>query len=213
MKVTNFPLALGMAAAISLSAIAPPIHAQTTTYKYSVSVTVSEPKGSAAEQTKAGPTKPSSTKFSPCSSLAGLDQLTFTLKYDAGKYSTTSDSRRSIYILFNKPDLATGGYAALVKNPLKSTSPFFVVTDTAAATNKGDTYIAAADNLSVAQSEVLLGGNLRLENLPSGVWSVTAIVADSTAVNFDDPATWDAWDVATFVLGKPWVGAANTSCL
>jgi hypothetical protein len=37
-------------------------------------------------------------------------------------------------------------------------------------------------------------------------------MADGAVVNFDDPATWDAWDVATFVPGKPWVGAANMIC-
>jgi hypothetical protein len=214
LKIHNLPMALGVTAALALQSFAPVATAQTaSTYKYSVSITVSEPAGSAAALTAAGPKKPTSTKSSPCSSPTALDQLNFTLKYDAGKYTASADTRRSIYVIFNKPDLATGGYVSLVKKPLLSPAPFFVASDTAAATVKTNTYIAAADNLSVAQSEVLLGGNLRLEGLPTGLWSVTAIMADSTAVNFDDPATWDAWDVATFVLGKPWVGVTNTSCL
>ncbi len=146
------------------------------THKYSVSITVSEPAGSAAALTAAGPKKPTSTKTSPCSSATALDQLNFTLKYDAGKSVASTDSQRGIYVIFNKPDLATGGYVALVKKPLLSPAPFFVASDTAAATVKTNTYIASADNLSVAQSEVLLGGNLRLEGLPTGLWSVTAII-------------------------------------
>lgn len=213
MKIHNLPTALGMMAALTFQAFAPVASAQTaTTYKYSVSITVSEPPGSAAALTAAGPKKPTSTKSSPCSSASALDQLNFTLKYDAGKNTAIADTRRSIYVIFNKPDFATGGYVVLVKNPLQSVSPFFVATDTAAAIVKANTYIAAANNLSVAQSETLLGGNLRLEGLPTGLWSVTAIMADSAAVNFDDPSTWDAWDVTTFVLGKPWMGATNTSC-
>jgi ABC-type multidrug transport system fused ATPase/permease subunit len=121
--------------------------------------------------------------------------------------------RQHIYVIFNKPDFLIGGYVALVKTPLLSVLPFFVPSNTAAAIRKADTYIAAANNLGIAQSEILLGGNLRLEGLPAGLWSVTAIIADSAAIDFDDPATWDAWDVDTFILGKPWEGAINKTCL
>ena len=214
MKIQNLPNALGLMAALALQAFAPIASAQTATaYKYSVTITVSEPAGSAAALTAAGPKKPTSTRISPCSSATALDQFTFTLKYDAGKSLASTDTRRSIYVIFNKPDFLTGGYVALVKNPLLSVLPFFVPSDTAAAIRKADTYIAAANNLGIAQSEILLGGNLRLEGLPAGLWSVTAIIADSAAIDFDDPATWDAWDVDTFVLGKPWEGTINKTCL
>lgn len=218
MKLQHVPKALAIVAAMVLQASAPLATAQTAaSYKYAVSITVSEPIGSASALTAAGPAKPSSTKWSPCTSATALDQLNFTLKYDAGKTvttgATTTDSRHNIYVIFNKPEETTNGYFTLVKNSLVAASAYFVASNSASTIVNTNTYIAAADNLGGLRTEILLGGNLRLEALPTGIWSVTAIVADSATVNFDDPATWDAWDVSTLVLGKPWKGSSNTACL
>jgi hypothetical protein len=74
--------------------------------------------------------------------------------------------------------------------------------------------------LGYAQTETILGGNIPLEGLSSGLWLVTAIIGGSsitgttaTAVNFDDPSTWDAWDSKPFMLGKPWKGTTAPTCL
>ena len=218
MKLQHLPKALAVVAALVFQASATVATAQVVVpYKYTVSITVSEPPGSASALAPVGPKKPSNTKWSSCNSTTALDQLNFTLKYDAGKSvttgTTTTDSRHNIYVIFNKPDQVTGGFFTLVKNPLVAATAFFVASNFASNIAKTDTYIAAANNLGGAMTEILLGGNLRLEGLPNGIWSVTAIVADSATVNFDDPATWDAWDVATLALGKPWQGLSNTTCL
>ena len=76
-----------------------------------------------------------------------------------------------------------------------------------------DAYAAANNNLGYAQTEVIFGGNIGLEGLSAGLWLLTAIIADSATVNFDDPSTWDAWDSKPFMLGKPWKGTTAPTCL
>ena len=90
MKLQLVPKALAIVVAMVLQASATLATAQTgASYKYAVSITISEPIGSASALTAVGPKKPSSTKWSPCASATALDQLNFTLKYDAGKTVTT----------------------------------------------------------------------------------------------------------------------------
>lgn len=177
-------------------------------YAYSVNLTVTAPKGSAAETAAKNRKLPAGMRFSPCDAAA-LDQFAFTIKYDAGKPATGSvpSTVQNVYLVFHKD----GAYFPLVRQPLLGTSPYFAGYGDPSSILSTDTYTAAADNLGGLQTEVVLGGNLTVQGLDSGVWNITAIIA-SPPVNFDDPATWSAWDTVPFMLRKPWKGTANAVC-
>ena len=220
LKTLSLSKTASVIALLALNAWTPMVRAQAVApaYKYAISVTITAPAGTSAALIAADKSKPVSTKLSPCNGATNPDQLNFTLKYDAGKTTTsgavTTDSRRDVYVIFHQPEIAINGYFLLKKNALTAAAPFFVASASAAVIPVSSSYIAQADNLGGAQTEVLLGGNIRLETLPTGIWAVTTIIGGSaTPVDFDNPATWDARDVATFVLGKPWQGAANMVCL
>ncbi len=76
-------------------------------------------------------------------------------------------------------------------------------------------YLSANENLGSGKiSEQLLRSYIRFDGAIKGVWSLTGIIASSpttatatntTPVDFTDPATWAAWDTATFMLGTPGV--------
>lgn len=204
---------LALFAFLSGSLIATGAWAQAT-YKYTMTTTVTLPKGSAGEKTPTG--LPLSMKISPCSDATKLDQVTFTVKYDAGK---TDTDKRDVYVIFHRLD-ATGAagnekFYTLVKVFPGSTAQLNARADVAALTAAAttDIYVKAANNLGGAITETVLGGNIILEGLQAGMWSLVGIVADSTTVDFDDPATWLAWDVAPFLVRKPWEGTANNTCL
>lgn len=201
------PLAIALCAAASLAS------AQTTpAYKYSVVLTAAAPKGSASEAALKDKTLPTAARFSPCTAGAGLDALAFTIKYDAGKPATTTPAAAStlkdVYLVFHKD----GAYFPLVRQPLTQTGAFFKSYNSIASILPTDAYTLQANNVGGLQTEVVLGGNLSVEGLDSGVWHISAIIADATTVNFDDPATWAAWDTLAFVLRKPWRGAVQTTC-
>ena len=211
--MAHLRLALLLPLAAALCTAAPAVHAQaTSTYKYSVVLSVAAPKGSASETALKDKTLPTATRFSPCTAAAGLDALAFTIKYDAGKPATTTpvaaSTLKDVYLVFHKD----GNYFPLVRQPLTQTGAYFKVYTNPASILGGDAYTLQANNLGGLQTEVLLGGNLSMQGLDSGVWLVSAIIADAGAVNFDDPATWAAWDTLAFVLRKPWKGATETSC-
>lgn len=207
------------AASLLLAAHGSSVLAQTTDPEpkpytsYSVVLTITAPSGSAAASLKK--TQPAGTKFSPCSSADSLDQLTLTIKYDAGKIA---ENKRDLYVFFYRPE-AKGekndpAYFSVTKR--RSATPYLITERYSISdlnTNRAiDAYVPAADNLGGAITEVVLGGNSVLEGLASGTWQAIGIVADAATVDFDDPETWLAWDVATFVLRKPWMGTSNTSC-
>lgn len=198
------------AAALALLISTSALHAQPTppAYKYSTTITVAAPKGSAGELAAKDKTLPVGLRFSPCNAT-GLDQLAFTLKYDAGKPAVGSvpSSLQNVYLVFHKD----GVFFPLVRQPLLGTTGPYFVSRTVTTMDADDTYTAAANNLGGIQTEVVLGGNLTVEELPSGVWNLTAIIANGSAVNFDDPTTWSAWDTTSFILRKPWTTSASTS--
>ena len=189
---------------------------------YSAVLTITAPSGSAGASLKK--TQPTGTKFSPCSSAESLDQLTLTIKYDAGKIA---ENKRNLYVFFYRAE-AEGKKIDPASEGVENDPPFFSVTKRRSGTpyliterysisdlnaNRDvDAYVPAADNLGGAITETVLGGNSVLEGLASGTWQAIAIVADGATVDFDDPETWLAWDVATFVLRKPWQGTSNQSC-
>ncbi len=200
--------------AISLFALMfmPSVHAQTT-YAYSVSLTIAAPTGSSAAAASKVKTLPASLKFSPCEASA-LDQFAFTVKYDAGKQGTatptTPDTRQNVYLIFHKDGSA---YFPLVRQSLTNiTNAFFKSYASPLNILPTDTYTSASNNLGGVQTEVILGGNLTVQGLDSGIWLITAIVAPESTVNFDDPATWSAWDTTAFMLRKPWKGTTSSTC-
>ena len=195
---------------LAAAAFSPAASAQGTTYAYSVALTVTAPKGSASEAVSKNKTLPAGIKFSPCDASA-LDQLAFTIKYDAGKpgVGTTPSTLQNVYVIFNRDG---GLFFPLVRNPLMTTGAIFKVYPASGNIQAADTYTAVGDNLGGAQTEVILGGNLTVHGLDSGVWLLTAIIAPAATVNFDDPRTWSAWDTVPFMLRKPWKGIITNSC-
>lgn len=198
--------------ALCLLALSPTLNA--AGYKYVTTIATTMPAGSAGASLTDG--QPKGVKFSPCSSAAGLDQITLALKYDAGKL--TAD-KRDLYLLFYRPE-ASGNifdphFYPVVKRFPGATYLLNARTTVSEmnAAKATDIYVPAANNLGGAITETILGGNIVLEGLQAGLWMAISIIADSTTVDFDDPSTWLAWDVAPFILRKPWQGDANDTCL
>jgi hypothetical protein len=197
-------------------------------YAYKISVAVTIPKGYAGAVSKVY--RPSNTKFTPCLENAGdaentMDGVIFTVTYDAGKpkstTSTTSeDSRRNVYlILYNPevdPDLGGGPYYTISR--LSLGNPQFILSSyidfNALIAGAGlDPYLKFDENPgSGAITEQVFGGVINMKGVTSGTWQMVGIIAKDT-VNFQYPIDpidttniWEAWDVATLVVGKPWTG-------
>lgn len=175
-------------------------------YAYKVTMTLVAPKGSAAE--KLATNRPSTTKMSPCIDTLP-DQVNVTITYDAGK---TALERRDLYVILNSP---TGTLHPIKKYTLGSSpvirGPF--TPSTLVGSVEDNIYLRSVDNLGQgAQTETLFGGYISLESVETGTWQVVSILANSSTVDFEDPATWSAWDVATLIVGKPWAGITKTSC-
>lgn len=175
-------------------------------YAYKVTMTLTAPKGASGE--KLASSQPTSTKMSPCSD-AKPDQVTITVTYDAGKVSL---EKRDLFLILQAPN---GGLYTLKKYPLGASptisGPFTPATLVGSVS--ANVYLPAADNLGQgAQTDTVFGGYINLESISTGTWQLVGIIADLTTVDFDDPATWDAWDVTTLMVGKPWTGSAKTAC-
>ncbi len=176
---------------------------------YSMKIVPSFPKGSAGEKTPAN--LPANTKITPCTSASQVDAVTFTLTYDATGASKTVD--RDVYLIVYNPENTQRFFTIQKKgaNVGPGITPRLDVTEL--NNNRStDIYLKIAANPGGAITEPLFGGYFPLDGLANGTWQLIGIVADSTKINFDDPSTWDAWDVATVLLGKPWAGKANASC-
>lgn len=179
---------------------------------YAMKVAIAFPKGTAGDKPAAK--FPTTTKISPCDS-ALFDALTFTATYDASNQKKQID--RDVYFILHYPDgklaprfivlkkLGLGsGFNFVGKNSLGELSP------------TGDTYIYRAENLSAngAITETLGSTVTSAQAAGAGIWQLIGIVADGTSstFSFDDPSSWDAWDVATIMLRKPWAGNIKTIC-
>lgn len=176
------------------------------TYSYKITTAVTMPKGSAGE--KLATSQPTNTKLTPCTA-GKLDAITFTVTYDAGKLVA---DLKDVYVMLRTP---TGSFITIKRSALGTGPVLAARADAAALTAAAatDIYVTVAENLgSGSVTETLLGGYVTVDSVPTGTWQLIGIVADSTAVNFDDPTTWSAWDVATFVLSQPWTGTATPNC-
>ena len=177
---------------------------------YAMKVTPSMPKGSAGE--KLATSQPTNTKLSPCSSSTQVDAVTFTLAYNAGSGPDLLD----VYMLFFNPGadgifdphyyivsktaLSTGGLALVPRYTLSEVNP---------AT---DMYLAKEANPGSSVTETLLSSFITVDGVPAGTWQLVGIMGDRATINFDNPSTWAAWDVATVMLRKPWPGSSNSYC-
>lgn len=176
---------------------------------YTMKITATMPKGSAGEKPLA--TQPSNTKFSPCSATL-VDAASFALAYNAGSLADVMD----VYMFFFNPNadgVTMPKYYAVSRTSISSGGLALVARNTLADLDRTkDVYLAKEANPGAAVAESLLGSFVSVDGITAGTWQLVGIVADRTSVNFDSPGTWLAWDVATVVLGKPWMGTTNTVC-
>lgn len=192
---------------------------------YTIKVTASFPKGSAGEKPDAR--YPTTTKTSPCdnyTSAAATSTSTAPPTFDAAKFDITFDATnskkivdRDVYLfLFNPEGVMLPKFFVMKKNNLGSTFSILTRNDVSAISKVGDIYLPRAENLNTsgAVTTTLLGDSISLQAANSGIWQLVGIIADSTSpkLDFDDPRTWEAWDVATVILRKPWNGFANQVC-
>lgn len=183
-------------------------------YTYSMKVTVSIPKGAAAE--KLSKTYPSNTKFTQCDP-SKVDAVTIKLDYDAGD-PTDFLTMRDVYLLIFTPNEEVGdrfqvGYRAAGSSGWQAFQSVATV-DELNRYAKTLIYLPKELNPSGAVSENLVGSFLPLDGVPQGLWQIVGIIADRDKIDFTDPTTWEAWDVGTIVIGRPWLTGtwANDVC-
>lgn len=184
-----------------------------TTTTYSMKVAISMPTGSAGASLVS--TQPTNTKLSSCANTA-VDQVTVTLTYNAGATNTFKE----VYVVFFNPNYRDAGntysrYYAIKKGALTTPVTFAAYNSlTFANSAVNDIYLKQSNNAGGSVTDVLLGSSLGLEGAPVGTWQVVGIVAANATIDFDNPSTWSAWDVGTFIIKKPWNnGALNDTCI
>jgi len=176
---------------------------------YAMKVTITAPKGSTGEKPAAK--YPVATKTIPCDG-PGFDAITMTATYDATNASKVVD--RDVYLMLYSPE-GIGGDSAkyLVMSKQNIGSSFLLLKRPGLADlSSSEVFIPRSENLSTAGAftETLLGSAISVQGAEAGVWQLVGIVADKARISFDNPATWDAWDVATVILRKPWKGSGAT---
>lgn len=187
------------------------------TAAYSIKVTATFPKGTAGEKPAAK--YPTTTKVSPCDDAAtanNFDAVQFSVTYDATNGTTKTVDRDVYLFLFNPEAVNLPKFFVLKKNNLGSVWNISTHNSVSEIVRTSDIYLPRWENLSTsgAQTESVLGGTISVQAANSGIWQLVGIIADSTSnkLDFDDPRTWEAWDVATIILRKPWIGITNQLC-
>ncbi|WP_374353863.1 hypothetical protein [Chitinimonas sp.] len=188
----------------SLMLLASPI-----AHAYKISMAVVMPKGSAGETLVA--TQPSSTKFSPCSDKLKVDAFDIQLTFDVLNKNKIAD--REIYIILynaeNSPKylLLMSPTIAIQGGPLRAFNTIYDLDQ--ASTIATFPYLPRERNYVGAGTINLFGGGgVTIDGVISGTWQIIAVVGDrlSTKFSLDEPSSWEAWDVATVVFGRPWIG-------
>jgi hypothetical protein len=182
-------------------AVSFPVHA------YKIKIDLSMPKSSAGGTPAA--TEPVSTKISPCSDPLKPDVLQVSITYDAlGKTKSTD---RDVYLIFYNPEnypryLLVSKPTIAVNNRIFSSYADIYTLDSPEA--RETAYLPREFNTSGSGTEVLLGSTIGIDGVLAGTWQIIGVIADrkSAKFSFDDNTTWDAWDVATVMFGRPWVG-------
>jgi hypothetical protein len=180
---------------------------------YSMKVTATFPKGSSGEKPAAR--YATNTKTAPCDDPATFDAVTFTMTYEVS--NTKKQADRDVYLILSNPEgIAAPKFLVLKKRNLGSQFDSLARNDIRDISRTGDVYLPRAENLSAAGAftETIISSAISLQGAASGIWTLTGIIGDgqSNLFNLDDPATWDAWDTATIMLRKPWVGNIKTAC-
>jgi hypothetical protein len=179
---------------------------------YDVKVSISFPPGSAGSKNTA--IYPSGTKTSPCNS-PDFDALSFQVTYSATNDAGVVD--RDVYFMLHNPE-ARGAprFMVLRKQGLGSSLTLAARNSVAEVSPSQDVYMLRSENLSSAGpiTESLVSHSVSAQSAAAGIWQLIGIVADGTnpAFSFDDPGTWNAWDVATVMLRKPWMGYHKSYC-
>ncbi len=214
-----------LAAAVLAVAAAPAVYAQTYS-GYNVVITAATPKGSAADKLTAAGKKatPTSTKFTPCLAVADtmstgtIDQMTFTLKYEAGS-ATDSATVKNLYLLLTPPNAtAIGNVFSITRDDTNLINTPIAIGLFGAATTLGTkAYTLAENNPGGSQTEVVFGGAIPLEGLSTGLWTLTAVIGDSADLNSTPGAlggatSWEAWDSVSFLVGSPFPGGSPANC-
>ena len=198
---------LGLIAAIGANSAA-------AAYSYKMTAAITMPLGSAGASLAT--TQPTNTKFTPCIANK-LDAVTFTITYDAGKVAGTD--LKDVYVILRSPSSVfypEGILYTLTRNTLGGGITFTGRADAAALTaaRATDIYLKVANNPGVGSiTDTILASFIGVDGVITGTWQLIGIIADSATVNFDDPNTWAAWDVATVVFSQPWTGTTTRSCL
>lgn len=181
------------------------------TATYSMKVAISMATGT----TGAGlaSTQPTNTKLTSCAAnTTQTDSVNITLTYNAGATNTLKE----VYVILSNPGIpaasAFNNFYMVKKGSLAASPITLVPSNTLAAASNANIYLKDSSNPGGSISEVLLGGQIPLDNIPVGTWQVTGIVAANATIDFDMPSTWAAWDVGTFIVKRPWYGAANVTC-
>ncbi len=184
---------------------------------YSMKVVVTMPKGSQGE--KPGTTMPSNTKISPCatSGSAIVNSVSITITYNATGTLKVAD--KDIFIILFNPNNIDNKFIAFGRQTFPSlllvtTSYTDVTALTGDAFNNVPEciYLSRSNNSGGSITETILNVVLTGALGVAGTWQVIGIVADYATVDFDDPTTWSAWDVGTFMVRKPWLGDRNFNC-
>lgn len=154
-------------------------------------------------------TDPVSTKYSPCNDTLKPDVLQISVTYDAFGKSKTTD--RDVFLIFYNPEnypryLLVSKPTIAINNRIFTSYTDIYALDSPVA--RQTAYLPREFNTAGSGTEVLLGNTLGIDSVLAGTWQIIGVIADrkSDKFSFDDNATWDAWDVATVMFGRPWVG-------
>ena len=184
---------------------------EASAYAYKITTVISMPKGSIGATLAS--TQPTNTKLTPCTA-SKIDAVTFTVTYDAGKLVA---DLKDVYFFLYHGDTKT--FYSIKRSALGGAGTVITSYATAAlltAAAATDIYVKAADNLGQGSyTETLLGSSVLVDGVATGTWQLIGIIAANATVNFNDPTTWLAWDVATVMFSQPWVGTvplATATC-
>lgn len=211
--MASFKYLLLASSLLALSLIADVEAAGTT----SIKVAVTFPTGSAGATVNK--LLPSATKISACTDAAKIDALTFTVTYNAADPASTTAvplPPLNLYVFLYNPDGGANKYYSVKKAAL-GTSVTVTPYATVAALTAGavaNPYLAGTDNFAVSGVDSLFGSHIKIDGVLTGTWQLIGILANpASSPDFDNPATWAAWDVATVIFGMPWNSTGAAVCL
>lgn len=217
----------GTAYLVMVCAFASFVHAATTTSCTGtpcVKVTVTVPKGASGSPVDGGSSSvlASKTIYTPCNN-AGTDQISIVINgqnskakpyYDlyffivntSASGSSNADLRYNQFYVFRRfnhfnVNIFPAGRLPGVELFTQATS---------ATLDKEEVLLRAEDFAKLGNGiikETILQGAFSVDgwSLSQGTYMAVAILADrTTAVNFDNPSTWVAWDAVPIIFNSPW---------